>query len=174
MFINLAGLELSEEHLELAKKDLQAALKREPDQPLAVINLATVAIKQNDFETARKLLVRAVDMPLVDAQAHELFAVLDNKENGKADLLRLRLAAHTGASNWSIEKRYIKLLDETGATGAAIHELRGCLRAEWYRAESWQLLAQLLSKSGHAKEAADALACANIYDVHLAARPARL
>jgi tetratricopeptide (TPR) repeat protein len=174
MLNNLGGLELSENHLEQAKKNLVAALKKEPDQPFAIINLAAVAIKQNDFHAARELLLRATGMPAVEADAHELRTVLDNKENGRADVLRLRLAAHTGPSNWTIEKRYIKLLAETGAMGAAIHELQTRLQSEWYRAESWQLLGQLLLKIGRPDQAAEAMACANSYDVHLSERPTPL
>jgi predicted Zn-dependent protease len=174
MLTNLGGLELRENHLDLAKRDLAAALKKEPDQPFAIINLASVAIKQNDFRAARELLARATRMPAVEAEAHELLTVLDNKENGRADFLRMRLAAHTGPSNWSIEKRYIKLLAESGATSAAIQELQTCLQSEWYRAESWQLLGQLLSKTGQTNQAAQAMACANSYDVHLSRRPTPL
>jgi tetratricopeptide (TPR) repeat protein len=171
MLINLGGLELSEGRLDLAKTHLTAALRKEPDQPLAVINLAALALKQNDFKVARQLLTRAAQMPLVDAQAHELLAVLENKENGRADLLRMRLAARTGPSNWSVEKRYVNLLDETGATPVAIRELQTCLATEWYRAESWQLLSHLFSKIGRNREAAEALTRATAYDVHLALRP---
>src|SRR6266404_3732333 len=143
MLINLGGLELSEGKLQDAAVHLHAALKKKPDQPLAVINLAVVALKQNDFKTARELLTRATQMPLVDAQAHELLAVLEYKESGRINSLRFRLAARTGPSNWSIEKRYIKSIDETGATEAAIKELETCLQTEWYRAESWQMLGEL-------------------------------
>jgi predicted Zn-dependent protease len=174
MLINLGSLESSENHLDLAKQDLLAALKKEPDQPFAVIELAAVSIKQGDFSSARDLLGRAVKIDLVAGQAHELTAVLENKEHGKADLARMRLAAHTGFPNWAREKRYIKLLAETGATAPAIRELQECLRTEWYRAESWQLLGQLLSMTGRTKEAAEAMALANNYDVHLASRPAQL
>ena len=167
MVINLGVLELSEGRFDLAKKHLAAALQKEPDQPLAIINLAVLELKQNDFKTARELLTRATQMPLVDGQAHELLAVLENKEHGRADLLRLRLASRTGPPNWSIEKRYIKVLDETGATSNAISEIQNCLRTEWYRAESWQLFGRLLEKSGRGKEAAHALALARAYDVHL-------
>jgi tetratricopeptide (TPR) repeat protein len=167
MLINLADLEFSEGKLEDAAVHLHAALQKKPDQPLAVINLAAVALKQNDFKVAREQLQRATKMPLVEAQAHELFAVLENKENGRVDLLRLRLAARTGPPNWSIEKRYVKVLDESGATAQAITELQACLRTQWYRAESWQLLSQLFAKAGRDKEAAEALARANAYDVHL-------
>jgi tetratricopeptide (TPR) repeat protein len=167
MLINLAGLESSEGKLDLARRHLTLALRKEPDQPLAILNLAAVASRQNDFKTARELATRATHLPLVDAQAHELLAVLENKEHGRADLLRLRLAARTGPANWAIEKRYVQLIDETGSTTRAIKELETCLETEWYRAESWQLLSQLLSKIGLEKEAAVAHAQAAAYDVHL-------
>lgn len=170
MLINLGGLELSEGHLERAKALLDKALILEPDQPLAVINLAVVALRQNDFKTARVLASRATQMPWVDAQAYELMAVLDNKEKGKVDPLRLRLAARTGAPNWNIEKRYVRFMAETGANDAAIRELQTCLQTQWYRAESWQLLEQLLTKVGMANEAAIAHAQAAAYDVHLIAQ----
>ena len=127
-------------------------------------------MRQNDFKTARTLAVRATEMPWVDAQAHELLAVLDNKELGHVNPLRLRLAARTGPPNWSIERRYIRFMDENGATDAAIRELQTCLQTEWYRAESWQLLAQLLGKRGLGNEAAIARAQATAYDVHLEQR----
>ncbi len=173
MFINLGSLELKEGKLEDATLHLHAALEKKPDQPLAVINLATAALLQNDFKLARELLTRATKMPLVDAQAHELLAVLENKEKGHVDLMRLRLAAHTGPANWSIQKRYIKVLDETGATPAAITELLTCLQTQWYRAESWQLLSELESKAGHADQAANALVRGRAYDVHLGAHGAQ-
>ena len=167
MLINLGDLELSEGKLEDAAVHLHAALQKNPEQPLAVINLAAVALKQNDFKVAREQLQRATKMPLVEAQAHELLAVLENKENGRVDLLHLRLAARTGPPNWSIEKRYVKVLEESGATAQAITELQACLRTQWYRAESWQLLSQLFAKTGREKESAEALARAHAYDVHL-------
>ena len=106
-------------------------------------------------------------MPLVDAQANELLAVLENKENKHVDLLRLRLAARSGPPNWSVEKRYIQVLDESGSRSAAINELIDCLRTQWYRADSWLLLSDLEQKAGHPDQAANALAMAHAYDVHL-------
>ena len=170
MLINLAGLEMSEGHLDEAKKHLQEALKKEPDQPLGVVNLAAVAIKQKDFALAHELLTRAKEMPLVKAQAYELLTVLENKQTGQANIRQMHLAARSGPANWAIEKRYVKLLEESGASGAAINELRRCLAQQWYRADSWQLLSELLAESDHAAEAADALAQAQAYDVHLVVR----
>lgn len=174
MLINLGGLELAEGRFDLAKKHLDAALQIEPQQPFAVINRAAVALKQDDFAAARDLLMRATQLPPVDAQAHELLAVLEHKETGRANLQRLRLASRTGGPNWSIEKRYVRLLDETGATEAAINELQHCLATQWYRAESWQLLSELLWKAGRQKEAAEALQRAHRYDVRLSERAPKI
>jgi hypothetical protein len=170
MLINLAGLESSEGRLEAAKQLSQRALQKSPDQPMAVISLATVALKQNDFKTSRELALRATKMEIVDAQAHELLAVLEHKEKGRVDLMRLRLASRTGPPNWAIEKRYVQLMDEMGSTNGAIRELQARLRTEWYRAESWQMLAHLLRKTGQTSEAATAQSRAAAYDVHLGRR----
>jgi predicted Zn-dependent protease len=171
MLINLADVESSEGKLEDATVHLHAALQKKPDQPFAVLNLGSVALKQNDFKLARQLLTRATKMPLVDAQADELLAILENKESGRVDLMRLRLATRTGVPNWGIEKRYINVLDQSQSTGAAINELLTCLQTQWYRAESWQLLSELEKKAGHLDQAANALAQAHAYDVHLRMRP---
>ena len=174
MLVNLGALESREHRFDLAKKHLSEALKQEPDHPFAILDLAAVHVKNNEFDAARVLLGRATQMPAVAARAHELLALVESKQHGRADLLRLRLAARTGMSDWAIERRYIKLLAETGATAKAIQELKICLQVEWYRAESWQLLAELLATTGQTKAAADAMALASDYDVHLSARPAAL
>jgi tetratricopeptide (TPR) repeat protein len=167
MLTNLAGQELQDGQFDSAKQHLQLALEKEPNQPFAVINLALVALRQNDYVTARELLNRAKDMPIVDAQAHELLAILEIKEHDRVELLRFRLASRTGPPNWRIERRYIEALDQTGNTSAAIRELSACLKTQWYRAESWQLLSRLLMKTGSTREAKEALEQAKDYDVHL-------
>jgi predicted Zn-dependent protease len=167
MLINLGGLEMSEGRLEEARVHLDAALRKDPDQPLAVINAAALVVKQNDFTRARELLARATQMPLVEAQAHELLAVLEFRETGHANLLRMRLASRSGAPNWAIEKRYVQILDETGATDGAIAELQRCVETQWYRADSWRLLSQLLTKRGDAEGAREAEEQAHRYDVRL-------
>jgi tetratricopeptide (TPR) repeat protein len=167
MLINIGGLELNENKLPEAAIHLHAALQKKPDQPLAIINLAALALKQNDFKVARELLNRATQMPIVDAEANRMLAVLEYKEHGKVNVMRMRLASRTGPPNWAIEKAYIQLLDETGARSAAINELLGCLQTQWYRAESWLLLSELETKAGHLDQSANALAQARAYDVHL-------
>ena len=167
MLINLAGLELREGKLDSAKDHLHLALKKEPDQPLAILNLATVAVRQDDFAAAHELLTRAMKVPFTKAKADELMAVLDLRQSGLINLPRFQLAARTSAGDWSIERRYIQALDESGATSEAIAELNSCLSTQWYRAESWQYLSELLTKAGRTAEATQAQLFAKKYDVHL-------
>src|SRR5947209_1174863 len=167
MLINLASQELHDGKLDSAKKYLDAALEKEPNQPFAVINLAVVAVRQEQYAVAHEILNRAKDLPVVDAQAFELLAILELTEHGRVDSTRFGLASRTGPPNWRIERRYIEVLDQTGNTAAAIRELAACLKTQWYRAESWQLMSRLFSKSGLTREATDAREQANDYDVHL-------
>ncbi|MDQ2659321.1 MAG: tetratricopeptide repeat protein [Verrucomicrobiota bacterium] len=171
MQVNLAGLEMNEGNLEAARKHAEEALAKDPEQPFAVLSLASVAVKQKDFETARSLLKRAVQMELIQAQAYELLTIIESKETGQANVTRMHLAARTGPPNWSIEKRYVKLLAETGPIEGAIRELQHCLATQWYRADSSLLLSELLEKCGRKSEAASAFARAQAYDVHLAEHP---
>ncbi|MEP6810453.1 MAG: hypothetical protein ABI992_09435, partial [Chthoniobacterales bacterium] len=95
-------------------------------------------------------------------------AVLESKETGKVNLTRLRLASRTGAPNWEIEKRYIKVMAESDDLPAALAELQNCLTTQWYRADSWALLAVLKAKTGDRAGTERALARAHQLDVHLA------
>jgi hypothetical protein len=97
-------------------------------------------------------------------------AVLESRETGMIDLMRLRLAARIGPPNWEIEQRYIQALAGSGFTDKAITELRTCLTIAPYRAESWQMMSELLRKTDRPNEAAVTLAEAEALDVHLHAR----
>ena len=93
--------------------------------------------------------------------------MLENRESGQVDLQRLRLAARIGPANWAIEKRYIKALADFSFPDRAMTELKTCLAIAPYRAESWQMMSELLRKNGRPNEAAVALAEAEADDVHL-------
>jgi Flp pilus assembly protein TadD len=167
MLINLGVLEMSDGHLDRAESLLQRALAKEPGQPFALLNLAVAALKKNDLTTARNLIEQARKNPVSEAQAQEILVAVENKQDGEIDLARLRLAAHTRPPAWSIERRYIRALDENGRTESAVAELRALLQIDWYRAESWQLLSYCLAKLDRSADAARALAEARAYDVHL-------
>jgi tetratricopeptide (TPR) repeat protein len=167
MLINLGGLELSDGHLEPADMFLQRALAKNPEQPFALLNLAAVALKRNDLPTARGFLKRAQKNPLSLAQAEEMLALVEQKEKGRINLSRLRIASRTDPPSWSIMRRYLAALAVTGQTEKAVAELQAVLVTDWYRAESWQLLAKYLTSLGRTDEAAKALAQAHAFDVHL-------
>ncbi len=167
MWINLGGLELSEGHLDAARQALERALAKDPKNQLGLLNLGAVTIKKGDFPGARALLKQITGSPELRARAEESLAVLENRENGKVDLMRLRLAARLGPINWMIEKRYIKALADFNLFDRAIAELKTCLMVAPYRAESWQMMSELLQRTGRPNEAAIALAEAEATDFHL-------
>lgn len=170
MLIDLGSLELNEGHFAAARAALEKALVKEPDNPLAQLQLAAVEIKQLNFGPARARLKKIVDPPELMARAQESLVVLENRENGKVDLLRLRLAARLGALNWLIEQRYIRAFESLKVPERALAELRSCVEVAPYRAESWWMMSELLQKLGRPTEAAAALSQAEAADVYLHAR----
>ncbi len=169
MWINLGGLELSEGHVAEAKRALEIALAKEPENPFARLDLGAVAIKQKEFGRAREFLGKVTEPPELRARAEESLAVLENRETGKVNLLRLRLAARLGASNWVIEKRYIQAFADLGFPERAITELKTAIGVAPYRAESWDMMSELLRRIDRPNESALALARAEANDVHLRA-----
>lgn len=167
MLINLGGVELSENNFEKAQTLFQEALAKNPEQPFALLNLAAVALKRNDLKTARSFLERAQKNPVSLAQADEMLAIVDQKEKGQIDLLRLHLASQINPPSWAIMRRYLAGLAVSGQMSKAVAELQLLLKTEWYRAESWQLLSEYLTRLGQTDEAARALAEAHAFDVHL-------
>jgi Tfp pilus assembly protein PilF len=167
MLINLGGLELSEGHLEKAETLFQRALAKNPEQPFALLNLAAVALKRNDLKTARGFLERAQKNPVSLAQAEEMLAMVEQKEKGQINLLRLHLASRTDPPSWAIMRRYLAGLAVSGQLPEAVAELQVLLKTEWYRAESWQLLSEYLTRLGQVEEAAKAMEQARAFDVHL-------
>ena len=167
MLINLGGLELSEGHLDAARQALEKALAKEPDNALARLNLAAVKIKARDFAGAHVLLNQITEPDDLRARAQESLAVLENRESGTLNLIRLRLAARLGPPNWLIEQRYIKALADVGYPDRAITELKTCLAVAPYRSESWLMMSELLRRINRPDESAIALAEAEATDVHL-------
>ncbi len=167
MYINLANLEMNDGRLREAQQALEKALAREPGNPLALLEFGAVALKNRDFPRARMIWEKVTDPPELRARAQENLAVLENRETGKVNLLRLRLAARTGPANWPIEKRYIKALADVGYPDRAVTELKTCLRVAPYRSESWLMMSELLQRMHRPNESAIALAEAEALDVHL-------
>jgi protein O-mannosyl-transferase len=167
MLINLGALELSEGHLEKAEALFQRALAKNPEQPFALLNLAAVALKRNDLKAARGFLARAQKNQVSLAQAEEMLAMVEQREKGQINLLRLRRASRTDPPSWTIMRRYLAGLTVSGQLPKAVAELQALLRTEWYRAESWQLLSEYLARLGQTDDAIAAQTKARALDVHL-------
>jgi Tfp pilus assembly protein PilF len=132
-----------------------------------LINLGAVALKRNDLTAARGYLERAQNNPVSQAQANEMLAIVEQKQSGQIDLLRFRMASRANPPSWLITRRYLTALVLRGQTNNAVAELETVLKTEWYRAESWQLLAQYFTRLGNKDKATTALAKAHAFDVHL-------
>ena len=145
----------------------QRALAKNPEQPFALLNLAAVALKRNDLKTARSFLARAQKNPVSLAQAEEMLAMVEQKDKGQIDLVRLRMATRTDPPSWAVMRRYLAGLAVSGQLPRAVAELQVLLQTEWYRAESWQLLSEYLTRLGQTGEAIAAQATARALDVHL-------
>lgn len=167
MIINLAGVEITAGNFDRAEALLTTALAKEPHQPFAVLNLAAVALHRKDFSKARNLINEALTHSISAARGHEMLAVLEKEESQKVDLMRLRLASRAAPPAWSVERHYVRALGATGHPEQAIAELQSVVKTDWYRAESWKLLQEYLTRSGRNSEAQEALRYAYAYDVHL-------
>jgi predicted Zn-dependent protease len=132
----------------------------------------------DDYPEAQFMLAWIQDLYRIDERAAdsadrgrlratESLAVLENRQTGQVNLTRLRLAARLGPPNWAIEKRYVKALADLNFPHRALTELKTCIVAAPYRAESWQMMNELLLRIGRPNEAAAALAEAETNDVHL-------
>ncbi len=167
LWLALAGLELNKNHPAAARAAVGRALARGPGNPRAKLDLAAVEMAQGHLSQARDILNKISEPPEMQARAQESLVLLENRESGKVDLMRLRLATRLGAPNWSIEKRYLKALADIGSPERALAELQNILNLAPYRAESWEMMSLLLIKLGRPNEAAAALKQAEWCDVHL-------
>jgi tetratricopeptide (TPR) repeat protein len=172
MLINLGNLELSEGNLGAARANLERALKKEPRNPLAQLNLAIVKTRQRDFAGARTLLKQISAPPELQARAAEALAVVENRETGTINLRQLHLATRIGPPAWSIEEHYVKALTDLGLFDAALNELKSCLVIAPYRAETWLMMSEVLRRAGRTDAAAIAFEEAQSADVHLLRRTA--
>ncbi|MGB8354428.1 MAG: tetratricopeptide repeat protein, partial [Chthoniobacteraceae bacterium] len=103
MMINLGALESSEGRQNTAIAYYQNALTENPDQPFALLGLASAYQRAHDYENARATLQRARIIPLVHAEALERIAVLEYLEHKTVRLDLLQKAAQLEPGNWEIQ-----------------------------------------------------------------------
>ena len=166
MFIGLGIVESGEGRHDAAIAALDEAIKREPDNPFALLNLANAYTRKRDFVRARELLEKAQKHGLVRGDAIVALAVTDYQENKRDRTDLLRAAAENAPHDWEVRRRYILHLAERHQIGDAMQETRRVLEKQPWRAESWRLLGWLLWQTGARDAARTAYQQAADYDVH--------
>ena len=149
MLGNLALEQLRRGDVDAAVHGFREALARKPNQPFAMLGLASALIRRGDFTEARQWLARCEKLPLVRAAALVQKAELECRESGREKTDLLREAAAVDPRFWPVRKRYIAQLMEQGHMEAALAELRSVLADQSFRAETWEMLGRALEKIGN-------------------------
>lgn len=165
VMINLGILESSEGRQKIAIGYFLQALNMRPDQPFALLGLANAYIRAGDFDNAKEQLQKARIIPFAHAMALERLAALEYQQNHTRDLGLLAKAAKMEPDNWEIQSTYIKTLADDGQVRLAEQTLRDLLETQWYRADSWKLMGDLLTVERRDDLAAAAYDEASRYDV---------
>jgi tetratricopeptide (TPR) repeat protein len=171
MRVNLANLELSEGHTDVALAEYDAALARNPNLIFAHFGRATAFVRKGDYASARAALDRCESGRGLDAEIVQLRAAIDFADQRIDPTPAYKTAADLSPLNWPHRKRYLNALVESGRLSEATRELRAFLDDQPYRADSWLLLANLLSRSTQRDFAVIALAEARARDVYLQVGP---
>lgn len=166
VMINLGILESSEGRQKIAIGYFLQALNMRPDQPFALLGLANAYIRDGEFDNAKEQLQKARIIPFAHAMALERLAALEYQQNHTRDLGLLAKAAKMEPDNWEIQSTYIKTLADDGQVRQAEQVLRDLLETQWYRADSWKLMGDLLTVEHRDDLAAAAYDEAQRYDVH--------
>lgn len=164
MWTNLGSLCLSEGNPRAALECFQNAMKA--PQPFALIGIASAEIKLGDYSGARAHIDEALKNPFVRPAALQNLATLEYLESGKDRIDLLWEAADLAPKNWAIQKKFLLHLAERGHRKEAIKGLRSLLETQSYRAESWEVLGDLLRKEGEGDLANAAYKEASLRDVH--------
>ena len=166
MLVQLGMIENAEGWPENGLAFFQEALRRAPTQPMMRLNLAKAYLRLGNFQKAREFLLPCLESQETRTLALLDLTVLEFKESGRRNLDYYRQATEISPSMWTVRRRYIQGLVQTGNLSGAIIELLNLLDQQPYRAESWHLLGDLLKKAGQGDRARQAFKQAADYDVH--------
>ncbi|MEQ1860908.1 MAG: hypothetical protein ABMA13_13315 [Chthoniobacteraceae bacterium] len=165
MRVNLGNLEASKGRHETALAEYAIALEHRPDLSFAHLGVAAAQINLGHFADARAALDRTAGL---EAEKLQLRAALDFAEKNIDPVPSYRAAADLSPLNWPLRRRAITALAQSGRLPDAIRELHTFLASQDFRADSWLLLADLLTQAGQPKLADAAHAEAHRCDVRLA------
>jgi len=167
MHVNLGNLEANEGRPDRAMMEYQAALDRRPNLAFALYAITGLQMKQGDFGKARATLEQALQQPGFEAEGKMMRGALDYAEKKIDPTPIYREAAEKAPLNWTLRRRYLTALAQTGHLQTATEELRRFLEEQDFRADSWALMAEFLTQEGLPELAAAAREEARKRDVRL-------
>ena len=156
MVINLGQLAAQAGRTEEALWLFHEALALEPKLAIAHFNIATLAFRRKDYDTALAELAALEGAPLFDSEATLLKARIEQARTGKPRIDLLGQVCSASGRMWSIARQYPLALAAAGKPDRAYDDLLRQLNGRPYRAEAWRLLGQLAEKMGQTSVAARA------------------
>lgn len=119
------------------------ALKLKPDLAVAHFNIATVALRWKDFDTALAELAHVEKSPLFAADALVVRSVIEQMRTGKPQFALLAQAAEAAPRNWSICRRLPMALASERQFEKARTDLARRLEVQPFRAENARMLGEI-------------------------------
>ncbi|MDB6173926.1 MAG: Tetratricopeptide 2 repeat protein [Chthoniobacteraceae bacterium] len=174
MRVNLGNIEAGDGHPELAIEQYNEALKRTPELAFALMGMASAEVRRGNYAAARDLIGRAEHESFLAPECLQLRASLEFRESRRDPADMLRAALDLAPSRWPIRMRYLSALEQSGRRQQAARELRAFLEKEPFRADSWQLLGDLLADLHQPQLAIEAFRQAMRFDVHAGEARARI
>lgn len=166
MWMTLSQVEMRSDDLPKARAAAERALAIKPDHPFGLLQLASVAIVEGNYDEARKILEKLKSETFFASERLVNLAAIARAEQSPNYLALLQTAADGKPENWSLQKRFVLALAGLGQREKARERLQNVIERQPYRAEGWALLGGMLESEGLIELARDASHEAALRDVH--------
>jgi tetratricopeptide (TPR) repeat protein len=157
--LNYARLLVSEKKYPEARGEFQALLREFPDNPDVTLAVGLLSLQLNDFDTAEKQLLHALETDYKDPDAVRFYLGQTNEERQRYDeALRWYSSVTAGDQFVPSRARYAGVLVKQGRVADARRYLQEAGRTPPERLQFTQIEAQLLRDAGDFRGAFDLLA----------------
>ena len=156
--LNYARLLVSEKKYPEARGEFQSLLKEFPDNPDVTLAVGLLSLQLNDFDTAEKQLLHALETDYKDPDAVRFYLGQTNEERQRYDeALRWYSSGAAGDQCGPSRARYAGVLVKQGRVADARRYLQEAGRTPPERLQFTQIEAQLLRDAGDFRGAFDLL-----------------
>jgi len=156
MVSNLGQLAMQDGKPEEALALFRESLALDPKLVLAHFNIAAVAFRQGDYDTASAELAVVEGSPLLGPEAAVMKALIEQARTGKPRLDLLGGACSDSGRMWATARQYPLALVASDKPDGAYEDVLRQLTGHPFRAEAWRLLGQIAEKMGASEGAARA------------------